>query len=451
MLGRRQFLAGAAACGALNAVAAGANARPAGAAAKKDAEAPAKKSAPLIASAPALQNAADTSVCVVFAVGADASGWVDCSESPDLSNPVRHYSGEGGMMDVDAKTACIRIRGLKPATRYWYRIGADRIRFGGGYDMKNLGSETDGKIHSFATLGEKAAGAFCVINDTHENKPTLDAVFGKIAEIKPAVVVWNGDATCTTETIDHAIDAFLRPHEKHPGFASDTPYIFVNGNHDFRGRFMRTPGRVAMYRNPEERKSEYSSLGRNFVQRLGDIAMIGLDTGEDKLDTNKKFAGIFRMKEYRELQTRWLAEAVESEAVKTAKFRVAFCHIPLYDDNPRTNPGDLAPDDRAPGYYCDYAFWQRTCFNLWNPLLVKADVKLVVAAHLHWLRRYKPGPGRPWTQIVGGGCSVGAKSLRGGIPTVIEGRVDGGELLVRAHNAVSGTIEFEERIGPSRA
>ena len=37
---------------------------------------------PLIASAPVLQNAAETSMGVSFAVSADASGWVDYSKSP---------------------------------------------------------------------------------------------------------------------------------------------------------------------------------------------------------------------------------------------------------------------------------------------------------------------------------------------------------------------------------
>ena len=85
--------------------------------------------------------------------------------------------------------------------------------------------------------------------------------------------------------------------------------MFLNGNHDFRGRFNRRLCDLMMFREPRERDSRYAELGRNFAQRLGDIALIGLDTGEDKLDTNRHFAGIFRMAEYRELQTRWLAEA----------------------------------------------------------------------------------------------------------------------------------------------
>ena len=44
---------------------------------------------PLIASAPVLQNAAERSMGVAFAVSADASGWVEISQSPDMSGASR--------------------------------------------------------------------------------------------------------------------------------------------------------------------------------------------------------------------------------------------------------------------------------------------------------------------------------------------------------------------------
>ena len=90
-------------------------------------------SKPLIASAPVLQNAAERSMGVAFAVSADASGWVDVSMSPDMCGAKRVYSGGLGMMEVNDRIAQIIVRGLRPATRYWYRIGADRIEYGGGY------------------------------------------------------------------------------------------------------------------------------------------------------------------------------------------------------------------------------------------------------------------------------------------------------------------------------
>ena len=402
-----------------------------------------KPSVPLIASAPILQNAAETSIGVAFAVSADASGWVDYSTSPDLANAVRAYSGAHGLMDVNDRVARIRLTGLRPATRYYYRVGADRISYQGGYAMRNLGPETDAAIHSFTTLGSAASGAFCVINDTHARKAALGKTLAKVAELKPAAVVWNGDASNTSEDFATAAGIFLHPHADFPAYAADTPYLFLNGNHDYRGRFNRRLGEeLMMFREPTERRSEFADLGRNFVQRLGDIALIGFDTGEDKLDTNPKFAGIFRMKPYRELQAKWLAEAIETPAVKTAKFKVVFCHIPLFDADPTANPGDIAPADSDPKYTHDYARWQRTCATLWGPSLKKAGVHLVITAHQHRFRYDAPTAERPWAQIVGGGPDLGNPDV-GKFPTVIEGRVIGDELVVTVHDVAHDTIAGE--------
>ncbi|MBO4286671.1 MAG: metallophosphoesterase [Kiritimatiellae bacterium] len=429
-MNRRTFLFSAlAATAAPDAVRAAAAKAPSGKAAAR------KKPGRLIVSAPMLQNVAETSIGVAFAVSADASGWVDYAESPDLSGAIRAYSGGHGLMEVNDKVALVRLTSLKPATRYYYRVGADRILYKGGYSMKNLGPETDSAIHSFTTLGAAASGSFCVINDTHNRKPILDMVFAKLAELKPAAVVWNGDVSNCTETIDEAIDIFLRPHENHPAYAADTPYLFVPGNHDFRGRFMRRLENLMMLREPAERPGEYAELGRNFAQRFGDVALIGLDTGEDKLDTNPKFAGIFRMQPYRELQTRWLAHVLETPAVKTAKFKVAFCHIPLFDPRPEQNPGDVAPDDSDPQYSHPWASWQRTCAKLWGPLFEKAGVQLVVSAHQHCFRYNAPEPGRPWAQMVGGGCDI-VPGKKWYFPSVIEGRVEGGRLQVIVHDVL---------------
>ena len=393
----------------------------------------------LLASAPVLQNAAETSVGVSFAVSADASGWVEYSTSPDLKGAVKVFSGEHGLMTVDDKVALIRITGLKPATKYYYRIGADRIDFKGGYQMKNLGPEVDKKIHSFTTLGAAAKGTFCVINDTHNRKPAIKLAFGKLAALKPSVVIWNGDASNTSEKIEDALGIFIHAHEDYPEYAADVPYMFLNGNHDFRGRFNRRLGDLMMFRELGERKAEYAELGRNFVQRFGDIALIGLDTGEDKLDTNPIFAGIFKMKAYREKQAKWLAEVIEAPAVKTAKFKVVFCHIPLFDANPKANPGDVAPADTAPQYTHDFAIWQRTCANLWSPHFKKAGVQLVITAHQHQFRYDAPTADRPWAQIVGGGPDLDP-AKKGRFPTVVEGKVEGGKLVVTVYDVLNGRV-----------
>ena len=400
----------------------------------------------LITSAPMLQNYAETSMGVAFAVGALANGYVLVGEKPDLSDARKVVCGGFRVTEISDKVAQVRLTGLKPSTRYYYRIGADRIHYGGGYDMKNLGNEEDPAVRSFTTAGKKADAHFCVINDTHAQWASFTKVVDKVAGIAPSCVVWNGDATNCEETMDSQVKIFLNPEIERKGYASEIPYLFCPGNHDNRGMANRHLEKVWMYRQPEERDSRDWDLGRNFAVRMGDVAMIGLDTAEDKMDTNPRFAGIFNSESYRKAQAVWLKDVLGRKDIAGAPYIVAFCHIPLLDKDPEHNPGDIAPADTDPRYSTDFAMWQRTCANLWGPLLSKAGCQLVVTAHQHDYRYDAPEPGRSWAQVVGGGHRIAEK----GYPTVIEGKVAGGSLNITVHNIATGEVQDTFSIAPRK-
>ena len=215
-----------------------------------------------------------------------------------------------------------------------------------------------------------------------------------------------------------------------------------------------------MFRQPEERLSCDWDLGRNFAVRCGEIAMIGLDTGEDKLDSRDVFAGLFNMEPYRVAQRAWLEDALARPEIQSAPYLVAFCHIPLYDPRPRANPGDCDKDGGG-RYFADFAIWQRTCANLWGPLLEKAGCQLVVTAHQHKYRYDEPIAGRSWAHIVGGGPELGVvgRVVNGErvqvkdesrFPTVVEGFVEGGRLRVRVHDVVKNCLAGEFDYAPRR-
>ena len=407
----------------------------------------------LIVSAPMLQNFAADSMGVVFAVSALANGYVLVGENPDLADARKVLCGGYRVTDIDDRVVRVRLTGLKPATRYYYRIGADRISYEGGYRMKVLGNEEDPRTYSFMTAGEGAEAHFCVINDTHARWEPFGLAIEKIASLAPACVVWNGDASNVEETVEAQMRIFLTPEIERKDYAAEMPYLFCAGNHDNRGMANRHLERVWMFRQPEERLPRDWDLGRNFAVRQGDVALIGLDTAEDKLDTNPLFAGLFTSGPYREAQTAWLRDALQREEIRTAPFLVAICHIPLFDDNPKHNPGDVAPADKDPQYSTDFAYWQRTCARLWGPMLEKAGCQLVITAHQHRFRYDAPGTDcdgnpRSWAQLVGGGPEMGftgsGDSRRedpGKFPTVIEGLVRRGRLEITVHNLVTGRIQ----------
>ena len=59
---------------------------------------------------------------------------------------------------------------------------------------------------------------------------------------------------------------------------------------------------------PGERKTRDAALDRNFAFRMGDVALIGLDTGEDKPDCHPANGGFSRFTQYRQAQTEWLKD-----------------------------------------------------------------------------------------------------------------------------------------------
>ena len=440
-MNRREFLAAGGALAAAAAVGADENAESA-------CGAPASPGR-LIVSPPVLQNGAETSMGVGFAVSDMANGYVRVSESADMTNSRKVKCGGFRVTDMNDKVMLVRLTGLKPSTRYWYTIGADRIEYKGGYAMKIVGNEEDPRVYSFTTLGQGASGHFCVINDTHAQMPAFGMAVDKIAELGPSCVVWNGDACNTQETVDSLLPIFYTPDVKKVDYAAETPYLFVPGNHDYRGLAARRMERVMMFRQPEERLSRDWDLGRNFAIRCGEIAMIGLDTGEDKLDNRDVFAGLFNMEPYRVAQRDWLADALERPEIKSAPYIVAFCHIPLYDANPLANPGDV--DKNGGGMYShDFAIWQRTCKNLWGALFEKYGVQAVITAHNHRYRYDEPNADHSWAHIVGGGPELGARVVNwttgekvkdeGRFPTVIEGKVEGGKLSIVVHDVFNKRI-----------
>lgn len=118
---------------------------------------------------------------------------------------------------------------------------------------------------------------------------------------------------------------------------------------------------------------------------------------------------------------------------------MVFCHIPLFDDSPKANPGDIADG---------FASWQRPCHDLWAPLFEKHGVQLVIAAHTHKFRFDAPKDGRSWAQLVAGsGCELKPDREL----TVLEGRADGRALTLAVHNlntrSVLGEFTFRPRAG----
>ena len=381
---------------------------------------------------PVLQTPAPDSMGVAFAVTALANGFAEVADNPEMKNATRFMAEGLPLAGIDNRVLCVRMTGLKPGTKYWYRTGAAKLEHPVGYWTKpsEIVWHT---VHSFTTAGESAPSHFGMMCDTHAQFEQMARITKKYRELGVPLMVWNGDipTSLTNAREDFVKHYLVPPHNE--GYAADTPIILNRGNHDFRGTAANRLGEVMMPRLPTERSMRDIALDRNFAFRMGEVALIGLDTGEDKPDHHPANGGFSRFTPYRIAQTTWLKDQFKRLEIANAPYVVAFVHIPLIELWPGANPGTILED---------YAVWQKECADMWGPILTANKVQLVLAGHKHRYRYDAATDTRSWAEIIGGGR--GDKTFQ----TLIEGKVEGGELVIRVHNTDAGTIAGEHRFKP---
>jgi len=401
---------------------------------------------PLAVGAPCLQAPGETTMGVSWAVSGLSKGVVEYADNPDFRDAKTAKGGGYGLVPIDVSALQVRLRGLKPATKYWYRtVTTPFTDYKNIYEAK-LGEPIVSKVHSFTTLGEGAVAHFCMITDTHAKWQSYQMIARKLKELAPSVVVWNGDATNTTQKKSTAVEIFLNPQIEDRDWSADVPVMFESGNHDFRGSWISKKEEVILPRDPSERRGDQWDLKWNFAVRLGEVALIGLDTGEDKPDAHPKWFGLANFEAYRRAQAKWLEEQLARPEIASSKFKIVFCHIPLFAaEGSRAYPHDGVKIDPN-----DFAHWSRECAELWGPIITRSGVQLVVCGHQHRFHFDEPTAGRPWAQVVGGGPELvvsGGKPDDGRFPTVVEGLVEDGRLRLVVHDVFNGRVVLDRIIG----
>jgi acid phosphatase type 7 len=318
-----------------------------------------------------LQNPGATAITVAIGVNGPSTAWAEYGETDQLgqvATGARH-----GLKPYDSLAHLIRLEGLRPGRRYYYRVRACPVDFRGAYDIRR-GESFATQIFSFRTFDPQAKEArFAVWNDLHENAATLTALNEKTSQAPADFLVWNGDITNDNYREDRMVEHYLGG-TGHP-FASETPLVFARGNHDTRGPAARSLPRILE-----------APGGRFYYSfRHGPLACVVLDAGEDKPDTTPVYAGLGDFVAYRQEQAAWLEAELKQSWIRKAPFRVAFCHVPLWW--------------KDKGYARDStdARWE------WHRLLVKSKFSAVISGHTHSHALFRPDAIKRYAQLVGGG------------------------------------------------
>ena len=352
----------------------------------------------LIASPPVVQHPRRDGFGVSIAVSGLATAWVEYGFAPsDLRFTA--VASHHGLVAADDRALHVRVRHPEPLPvdrPVYYRVQVQPLRYLNAYKLER-GVPQATATHPLRLPDEHATRIRLVsINDTHENIETIRTLHASIERYEPDLLIWNGDTCNDFDESDSPAQIMLNPgRDLALAWASARPLVFSNGNHDVRGRRVREAA-DCLVGCPES-----SELPYNQALRLGPIALVTLDTGEDKPDAHPVFAGTAAYEPYRAAQATWLGQALAQPEIASAPFKIAVCHIPLRG-LAGSNDGTTLE-----GFASYSGFGSR----LWLPTLISNQVQAILSGHTHRHRIDAPTQDAPLHQFVGGGPQPGRATL----------------------------------------
>lgn len=308
---------------------------------------------------PYLQNLKETETTIVWLANKPSVGWVelapdDGSNFYNTSRP-QYFDATNGVKNTSL-IHTVKISGLKPGTRYRYRVYAKEVLNHQGVEV------TYGPVAATDVYGakplvfttndrNKPETSFVMINDIHGRTADIPALLKIGGYDSKDLVIFNGDMLTQLRGEEELFTGFM--DVSIDLFAKEIPMYYARGNHETRGLFATS---FQHYFNPEEPHLYY-------LLRQGPICFVVLDGGEDKPDSDIEYSGITDYDHYRSEQAAWLAEALKSKDYTEAKFKVVICHMP---------PGPKG-------------LWhgQQEVLDKFVPLLNEAGADVMLSGHLH--------------------------------------------------------------------
>ena len=345
--------------------------------------------AQLASTPPVLMSPTDSSISVVWRVNQHTKGYVEYGTSADQLDQ-RADGDSWGMRPSGDDTIKVKIGNLNAATRYYYRTVTETFK------TKDPLVETS-QVREFTTLSaHNKTSHFTVWNDTHKHNDTIKALFEKVSP-DSEFMLWNGDISNDWNQREDIPNTILNP----AGIDFKFPIIPLRGNHDLRGSHAG---------DLQDFVSSDNDLPWTAF-RTGPVAVICLDTGEDKDDDHPYLFGRISCHDMRVAQAKWLESVIQQPEFRDAPYRIVCCHIPLRWIDEETDHG--------------YDWFSKRSRTLWHDSLVKWGTQAIVSGHTHRTALLEGSKEFPYAQIVGGGPKLEQA-------TIITCKADADQLVIHS-------------------
>lgn len=330
-----------------------------------------------IAVGPYLQTNFGNEMTILWITNKKSFGWVAYGLNEQELNQTAFGETELGLKAAHSNLNKVTIRNLIPGKTYFYKIFSKEINEFKPYKL-TYGEAVSSKVENFINNSPATDKvSFLMLNDIHDRPKSIPHLVNLAKGEKQDFIFFNGDIFDFQTDEQQIINNMLLPCVE--TFAKQTPFIFVRGNHETRGKFAR------------EFPDYFHKVGYAAFT-LGPVRFVILDTGEDKPDTEPVYAGIVDFDGYRMEQAAKLKQEIESKAFKKAPFRVVMMHIP-----PRFSGEWHGP---------------KHCTELFEPLINKGKVDLVLSGHTHKYIIHQPDAKlNNYPLVIGGGPKDGNRTL----------------------------------------
>jgi Icc-related predicted phosphoesterase len=278
-----------------------------------------------------------------------------------------------GEMVANNKINSIRLTGLEPGTKYFYRVVSQEITRYSSY-YKEFGDTVMSDIKSFTTWSDdKRDFRVIVYNDLHSNMQMFNKLHALVEDKPYDLVIFNGDCF---DDVEKENDILGRLQTYNSRIKSDeVPSIYIRGNNETRGEYSlylwdylgRIGGR------------SYSAFS------MGDTRFVLLDCGEDKPDDHWVYYDMNDFTRHRLDQAEFLEKELKSNEFEKANKRILIHHIPIFG----RKPGSFSP-----------------CSDLWIPVLENAPFNVSLNAHTHRYQVIEKGEDRNNFPVIIGGSST---------------------------------------------
>ena len=358
---------------------------------------------------PYLQNVSENEVTVVWTTDKPCKSWVEFNKKEDGKNfftqaPQKAYCSQDGLYCVDTLHR-VTVTGLEKNTTYVYRLLSQEVEELLPYRPvmgRIVSTDVRKKPLTFKTFDDEIDSVSIVmLNDIHGKNDVQKKLLSQFSPKTFDMAIFCGDMCNYVDRQDDIFSGFLDTSVAL--FASKTPFVYVRGNHETRGAYARSFSKY--FAGPTDKFY--------YAFSYGPIRFIVLDCGEDKPDSDVEYSGLVDFDNYMAEQREWLAQELESDAFKSATYRIVLSHIPFGER----------------GWYGSERLNRQLL-----PLLESTSVDVALSGHNHAFGYTEKGKNRSFPVVVNSNNSILTLSGSKSSLKVQVTRIDGKVLLEKEFN-----------------